>query len=143
MTPLIKFIHILAKVLEWFGNSFAALGMCLAGKANVLREKVIEKLQIRKEKLKRKDKSTVYRLFVSHDAGMIYQLGMTNTNLKQLVAFGKDLDKQMLRWYIMDGAGQYVEIACKIHGSIVGALEDGDGEKLIIQMVKKEMEREV
>jgi len=123
MTPYIKLIYICAKVLEWFGNTFAAVGMCLAGGASVMRLRYFEKLQIRKEKLKRKGKSIIFRLLVSHDAGMTYQFVQEDTNLKNLVKLGKVLDAQTLRWYIISEDGTHIDIACKIHGSILDAVE--------------------
>lgn len=140
MTPFIKLIHILAKVLEWLGNSFAALGMYLAGRASALREKVIEKLQIRREKLKRDGKVISYQLFVSHDAGLTYQCELKDKSLKKIVSRGRHLDGHMLRWYIMDKAGQYVDIACKIHGSIVATVENDMGQKIMARMARKDME---
>ena len=138
---LIRLIKLWARMLEWLGNTFAALGMFCSERGNKAYGIVVEKLQIRKEETKRSGKKTVYQLLVSHDAGMTYHLGMENINLKQLIAFGKRLDDQMLRWYIMDEFGEYVNITCKIHGSIISAVDDGLGQKLISQMVKKDMEK--
>jgi len=124
MTPLVKFIYLWSKVLEWVGKIFVALGLRCGNRASTLRSKVIEKLQIRKEKMKRKGRAwTVYRLLVSFDTGMTYRCQLESTKLKKLIAFGKELDDQMLRWYIIDDAGTYVDIACKIHGSILDAVE--------------------
>ena len=122
MTPLIRLIYLWSKVLEWIGKIFVALGLRCGNRASILRSKVIEKLQIRKEKMQRGDKDTNYQLFVSYDAGMTYRIEFTSTNLKKVIAFGKDLDDLMLRWYIMDNAGMLVGIACKIYGSILDSL---------------------
>jgi len=139
---LIRLIKFWARMLEWLGNTFAALGMRFSERASNLKSKVIEKLQIRKEKIKRGGKTVTYRLLVSHDAGMTYHIGMENTNLKQLIAFGKDLDDQMLRWYIIAEGGRYIEIACKIHDSILSAVEnDNTHQKVMMRIAKDDMEK--
>ncbi len=141
MTPYIKLIYLWVKLLEWFGNTFAALGMSLSGHASKVKDKVIMRLQIRREKLKRGKKATVYRLLVSHDYGMTYQCELEDGDLKKLLLRGEHLDTHMLRWYIMDEHGEHVEIACKIHGSIVAAVEDDMGQKIMTRIARKDMEK--
>ena len=139
MTPLIRLIYILAKVLEWFGNSFAALGMTLSERANKMKDKVIMRLQARREKMKRGKKGTIYKLLVSHDCGITYQCELEDDDLKKLLSRGKHLDTHMLRWYIMDEFGEHIDAACKIHGSILAAVEDDLGKKIMTRIARKDM----
>ena len=141
MTLFTKALYLWAKLLEWLGNTFAALGMILSGHASKVKDKIIMRLQVRREKLKRSGKATVYKLLVSHDCGMTYQCELEDGDLKKLLSRGKDLDDQMLRWYIMDESGGRVDITCKIHDSIVTAVENDMGKKIMTRIARKDMEK--
>ncbi len=61
----------------------------------------------------------MFRLLVSHDAGISYGLYSENESITPLLEQGKKFDNEMLRWTIEDDKGKIVEVS-KIHKEIIG-----------------------
>jgi len=59
-----------------------------------------------------------YKLNVSYDCGISYNVEKESEDLKGLKKRGKELDEQMLRWDIENEKGEQIE-CCAIHKEII------------------------
>ena len=62
-----------------------------------------------------------YKLEVSYDCGLSYEVTKEFNSLEQFDKICRSLDKKMLRWVIKDEDNSIIKI-CAIHNSILNAL---------------------